>query len=403
MIMKSSPLATLILTIIFTCGPSLLQAKEKRIRDDDPLMERYRHAEREVKQAVSEGRISREEAGRKLREIKGKLWGDEREKANRPEKEESGHELRQAERRIHEAIEKGEISHEEARKKLAEVHEGHKKQNRDREWGMIKREIEGAVREGKMSRKQANEEYERIERRMHGRDKIAREAQERIRKTEREIHEGLEVGEISPEDARRALREVHEEMNHVIRRKHLALELEDHERRIEQALESGEISKRQAEEKMMEVRRHMAKQFRVELGHEESNVRRGSDEREGREDPRVRRYRETERELKAAVDRGRISGNEAERELIALRKRLFAEESGREGDERHHETRRNSREREGREDRRHHEDERELWEAVKRGLDAAVRLGKMQEEEAREIWEDYRSEDDEGGEEDEPE
>ena len=57
-----------------------MQAKDKRIRDDDPLMERYRHAELEVKQAVSEGRISREEAGRKLREIKGKLWGDEREK-----------------------------------------------------------------------------------------------------------------------------------------------------------------------------------------------------------------------------------------------------------------------------------------------------------------------------------
>ena len=400
MIMKSSPLATLIVIILFSCGLSVLQAEEKRIRDDDPLMERYRHAEREVKQAVSAGEMSREEAGRKLREIKGKLWGDEREKANRREKEDPGHELRQVERTIHEAIEKGGISREEAREKLAALHEGHKKESRDREWESIKREIEGAVREGKMSRKQANEEYERIERRMHSRDKIAGEANERVRKAEREIHEGLEAGEISHEEARQAIREVHEEMNHVIRRKHLELELQDHERRIEQALESGEINKRQAEEKMKEVRRHMAKQFRVELGDEESNARRGSDEREGREDPRVRRYRETERELKAAVDAGRISGNEAERELISLRKRLFAEESGREGGERHPEARHHSKEREGRKDRRHHEDERELWEALKRGLDAAVRLGKMEEEEAREIWEDYRSE---GGEEDEPE
>ena len=31
--------------------------------------------------------------------------------------------------------------------------------------------------------------------------------------------------------------------------------------------------------------------------------------------------------------------------------------------------------------------------AVERGLDAAVRLGKLDEEEAREIWEDFRSED----------
>ncbi len=352
MIMKSLPFATLFVVILYGCGLSVLQAKEKRIRDDDSLMERYRNAEREIKKAMSEGRISRDEAGRKLREIKSKLWGDEREKASSRVKEDPGHELRQAESRIQqdigkiqEAIEKGEISHEEARKKLIEFHEGQKKASREREWKMIKERIEGAVREGRMSRGQANEEFERIELRMHSRDKIAREANERVRKTELEIHEGLEAGEISHEEARQAIREVHEEMNYVVRRKHLELELQDHERRIEQALESGVISKSQAEEKMIEVRQRLTKQFRVELGHEESNVRRGSDEREGRE--------------------------------------------------RHHEARHHSREREGREDRRHHEDERELWEAVRRGLDAAVRLGKLDREEAREIWEDFRSEDEE--------
>jgi polyhydroxyalkanoate synthesis regulator phasin len=402
--MKSPIPGTLIITILFTCGLSLLQAEEKRIRDDDPLMERYRHAEREVRQAVSEGKMSREEAGRKLGEIKGKLWGDDRKKDRSRGKEEPGHELRQVERRIHEAIEKGEISHEEAREKLTGLHEKHKKESRDREWQSIKREIEGAVREGKMSREQANEEYERIEHRMHGRDKIAREAQERIRKTEREIQEGMEAGEISPEDARRAMREVHEEMNHVVRRKHMALELEAHEQRIEQALESGEISERQAKEKMMETRRHMARQFRVDSGHEESKVRRGSDEREGREDHDriVRRYRETELELKAAVDAGRISGDQAERELIALRKRLFADESRRNKSEDHHEARHRSEEREGREGRRHHEEERELWEAVERGLGAAVRLGKIDEKKAREILRGFRG-DDEGDEDDEPE
>jgi polyhydroxyalkanoate synthesis regulator phasin len=264
--------------------------------------------------------------------------------------------LRQAERRIHEdigkiheAIETGEISHEEARKKLSEFHDRQKKESREREWKMIKGRIEGAVREGKMSRGQANEEYERIERRMHGRDKIAREANERVRETELEIHEGLEAGEISHEEARQAIREVHEEMNYVVRRKHLELELQEHERRIEQALESGVISKSQAEEKRIKVRQRLTKQFRIELGHEESNALRGSDEREGRE--------------------------------------------------RHHEARYHSREREGREDRRHHEEERELWEAVRRGLDAAVRLGKLDREEAREIWEDFRSEDEEAFEE----
>ena len=75
--MKSSPLAPFLVIVLTVCGLFVMQAKDKRIRDDDPLMERYRHAELEVKQAVSEGRISREEAGRKLREIKGNLWGGE--------------------------------------------------------------------------------------------------------------------------------------------------------------------------------------------------------------------------------------------------------------------------------------------------------------------------------------
>ena len=120
-----------------------MQAKDKRIRDDDPLMERYRHAELEVKQAVSEGRISREEAGRKLREIKGNLWGGEGEKDRSRDKEDSGHgRVHEDIDRIQEAIEKGEISHEEARKKLTEFHEGRKKANRAREWKRSKGRIE---------------------------------------------------------------------------------------------------------------------------------------------------------------------------------------------------------------------------------------------------------------------
>ena len=331
-IMKNNPLRISLL-LTFAAFPLFSLLGDDHQKDIDPRFQRFRHAELEMSAAVRDGKITREEAREKLNAIKDRLWGDEGKKDRELEKRNSSHDLRQAGRRIHEdigkiqeAIEKGEISHEEARKKLIEFHEAQKKASRDREWEMIKGRIEGAVREGKMSRKQANKEYERIERRMHSRDKIARESNERVRKAELEIHEGLEAGEISHEEARQAIREVHEEMNHVVRSKHLALELEDHERRIERAVESGEISKRQAEEKMIEVSQRLTRQFRVELGHEESKARRGLDEREGREH-------------------------------------------------------------------RHDAEERELWEAVERGLEAAVRLGKLDEEEAREIWEDFRSED----------
>ena len=56
---------------------------------------------------------------------------------------------------------------------------------------------------------------------------------------------------------------------------------------------------------------------------------------------------------------------------------------------RHHEGR------EHREERRYWEDEEELWEQVAQGLKAAVRLGRMSEGEAREIWEEWRNDDEE--------
>jgi hypothetical protein len=48
-------------------------------------------------------------------------------------------------------------------------------------------------------------------------------------------------------------------------------------------------------------------------------------------------------------------------------------------------------EREHRGERRYWEDEEELWEQVAQGLKAAVRLGRMSEGEAREIWEEWRN------------
>ena len=217
---------------------------------------------------------------------------------------------------------------------------------------------------------------------MHSRDKIFRQANERVRNAEREIHQGLEAGEISHEEAREAVRELHEEMNYLVRRKHLALELEDHERRIRRAVEAGEIGKSEAREKMTEARSNLERQLRIGSGRDQISEQAHW----------IRRFQDAEREIKKAVETGRLSGEEAERELIALRKRFQAEESEREEIDRHRGLRRHTREGEGYEDRRHHEKERELWETVRRGLDAAVRLGKIDREEAREIWEDFRNE-----------
>ena len=385
--MKLNPLSLSLLVtfVIFPFFPSL---SGNPLKERDQRLERFRHAELEMSAAVRDGKMTREEARENLSAIKARLWKDEGAKDRVHDRENSEYEFRQAERRIHEAMEKGEISHEEAREKRAGLQKERHTANRDREWERIKGKVEGAVREGKMSREEANEEYERIEHHMHRRDKVVQEEEERIEKRLHEIREALESGEVSHEEAQRKMRHAHEEMGMVIRGRHMEIELKAQEQRIANALESGVISKSQAKEKMTDVRQRLARQFRSEPGGDDHEARRRAEEREVQEEAhRIRMYRETERELRSAVESGRVSGDEAERELIALRKRMFAEESRREGEGRH------SREGRGLEERRHHEEERELWEAVERGLDAAVRLGKLDEEEAREIWEDFRSED----------
>ena len=82
-----------------------------------------------------------------------------------------------------------------------------------------------------------------------------------------------------------------------------------------------------------------------------------------------------------------MSEEDGERRLVEMHRRMESEEGctiGREEMRRHHE-------REHREERRYWEDEEELWEQVAQGLKAAVRLGRMSEGEAREIWEEWRN------------
>ena len=263
--MKLNPLPLLLLVtfVIFPFFPSL---SGNPLKERDQRLERFRHAELEMSAAVRDGKMTREEARENLSAIKARLWKDEGTKDRVHDRENPEHEFRQAERRIHEAMEQGEISHEEAREKRAGLQKERHKANRDREWEMIKGKVEGAVREGKMSREEANEEYERIEHHMHRRDKVVQGEEERIEKRLHEIREALESGEVSHEEAQRKMRHAHEEMGMVIRGRHMEIELKAQEQRIANALESGVISKSQAKEKMTDVRQRLARQFRSEPG-----------------------------------------------------------------------------------------------------------------------------------------
>jgi hypothetical protein len=190
----------------------------------------------------------------------------------------------------------------------------------------IKEEIEGAVRSGRLTRKQADAEYEHIQKTQKQKEEIARELHREIEQGMKDLRIAVREGEIREGDACRQGDELRRNLEREIHAAHRRIDFEAQEQRIHQSIEEGRISEEDGERRLVEMHRRM-----------ESEERRMDDR-----DRAVRR---------------------------------------------HHE------EREHLEERRYWEDEEELWERVAQGLKAAVRLGRMSEGEAREIWEEWRNHD----------
>ena len=111
--------------------------RDKSRAEERERAERIKKEELRIYEAAREGKITREEGRRELEKI------HQRERANRSDAEI---------RREKETIEK---AHQIRRKQQVE-HE------KERFWKRVEEEIEGAVRSGRMTRKQADAEYERI-------------------------------------------------------------------------------------------------------------------------------------------------------------------------------------------------------------------------------------------------
>ena len=136
----------------------------------------------------------------------------------------------------------------------------------------IKRRLDYGVKEGLLTREQA--------------DKLMAEAKKRMEVAGRENND----------------RQDQARMGYEARRK-----------RIEEGVRSGKIKREDAAKMLEELRKRM-----------EAAKRGGGEKKaEGRQDPRLERYRATERELNAAVKAGKLSKEDAQKRLIAVRKQLW--------------------------------------------------------------------------------
>ena len=142
-------------------------------------------------------------------------------------------------------------------------------------WERIKKDVEGAVKRGELTRGEADEKYRHIKREMTGqkqRDSDHRDPRKaRYMQVEREVKAKVEAGEISPEDARRHLGEVRRSLESSGDRDREASRDQLYEK-VHQGLRAtvalGKMSEREADERWQALSREREEENRRRHEHE---------------------------------------------------------------------------------------------------------------------------------------
>ena len=233
----------------------------------------------------------------------------------------------------------------------------------------VERRLGGAVEAGELSLEQANLMMEALRRSSAG-DRELGARKERYQRFMNDIREAAEAGKLTEEEAEMKLAAVRREMFEAGLQNDRELgEMEAKKQRymlymkeIKAAIEAGKLTEEEGEEKLIAVRREMFEQDR----------HRDAERREL--EAKKRRYEQAARQIKEAHEAGKISEEEAEEKLIAMRREMFEQE-------------------------RHQEAEGQELEAKKRRYERAAReikeaheAGKISEEEAEAQLIDLRRE-----------
>ncbi len=250
--------------------------------------------ERTIKGAFEAGRISREEAGALWREIekaeigerlkaavaKGEItekealakWaaidkggdrkrGDERKRITPEDLERAGMEIRKA-------VAAGKITPEQGRARMQGMRKmmgghgehsgkaGEAKSDRP-DWGAIKRRIEGAVKAGKMTREEANKQYESIKKRMAYQHKTdaKKPSREEIAEVGKKIKAAVKAGKVT-EAQGKARWEAY--LKSIGAAKARTDDLEAIWKRLQAMVKAGKLTEKEAHKKMAAIKKEAA-------------------------------------------------------------------------------------------------------------------------------------------------
>ena len=210
----------------------------KKAKNIAGLKHKYAAVKKKIEGAVRAGKLSKREAEKKLIAIRKelKIGGQRRKLEGRAGSKLEGGKRRYIEiqRKLEHAIKEGKISHEDARKKLAEVSKAlfgrsnekrreHEHENLKRHYAELLRKVEHALKEGKISREDAHKKLSAVRKELERRKKKAahkarnkqprkeRSNAEALKRRYAELQRRLEIevkeGQMTRDEAREKLRE----------------------------------------------------------------------------------------------------------------------------------------------------------------------------------------------------
>ncbi|MDA1264349.1 MAG: M48 family metalloprotease [Planctomycetota bacterium] len=392
---------------------SMLASDKPKDKPKADKKESIQQAVKKIEAAVAAGKLSKEEAKQKLVALEEKAGGVDakpRDEANRGDDARKD-QLNAAEMKIKQAVADGRLSKEEGRQKLQSfrkdvdaLHEAEARRRRDApdapdaddRLDALGRQIDGESRrrEGDFAREREDD------------PRVAR-----LREVQAKIEAAVRSGDLSKEEAERKLIEVRQAMfrpagdpreGGEVRERRAAPDREEDARvarfrevqaKIEAAVRSGDLSKEEAERKLIEVRREMFRPDSERREFEKRDVER-SDRREvekrdvERVDRREVERREVERSDRRDVDRRDMERVDRREVETRDRERMDRREVEQREIERTDRRDAEQRERDGT-DRRDKQDVAPVvkrLDATKKHLMLEVAAGRMTEEEAKQIF-----------------
>jgi len=314
--------------------------------DQRALRERYATMEQRVEAGIKSGKITREQGAARLAEARRSMFGDTPKGKVEAEQRAKRERYAEYERGLMERVRKGAMTKDEANAKLAEAREkmfggapkgkvdADQRAKRER-YAEYERGLMQRVKKGAMTKDEANAKLTEAREKMFGGAEEAQrggEADEkamaaRYEELERRIKAAVESGRITEEQGMERLQQAKERMSQgakksaVTDKKAMADRYGELERRIKAAVASGQITEEQGMERLRQAKERMSQ------GTKKGAVtdKPGGGEAKADQAALRARYAEYEKRLKAAIDKGEMTADEAEAKLKEARAKMFGD------------------------------------------------------------------------------